>query len=85
MPKQTDSARAEAWALDQLTKSTFFHRKLHEWKLLEIADQLQQIRGENLQWDDLNINEPAWNKVIHRGIRPVIVFAHPEVLLSNFR
>jgi hypothetical protein len=82
MPKRPNSPRAEAWSLDQLAKSAFFHRKLHEWKLLEIADQLQQIRGEELQWSDLKISETAWNRIIHRGIRPVIVFAHPEVLQS---
>jgi len=80
MPKKTNDAHIEAWTLDQLAKSAFFHRKLHEWKLLEIADQIDQVRGENLNWDSLNISEQAWNKVIHRGIKPVVVFAHPFVL-----
>ncbi|MCI0552276.1 MAG: hypothetical protein L0287_15100, partial [Anaerolineae bacterium] len=81
MPKKPNSdAHIEAWTLDQLAKSAFFHRKLHEWKLLEIADQIDQVRGENLNWDNLNISEQAWNKVIHRGIKPVVVFAHPFVL-----
>lgn len=81
MPEKKQ-AHHEAWTLDQLAKSVFFHRKLHEWKLLEIADQLDQVRGEDLEWDDLNISEQAWSKVIHRGIKPVIVFAHPHVLQS---
>lgn len=80
MPKKPSDAHIEAWTLDQLAKSAFFHRKLHEWKLLEIADQIDQVRGENLNWDNLNISEQAWNKVIHRGIKPVVVFAHPFVL-----
>jgi len=81
MPKKPNNdAHIEAWTLDQLAKSAFFHRKLHEWKLLEIADQIDQVRGENLNWDNLNISEQAWNKVIHRGIKPVVVFAHPFVL-----
>lgn len=80
MPKKPNDAHIEAWTLDQLAKSAFFHRKLHEWKLLEIADQIDQVRGENLNWDNLNISEQAWNKVIHRGIKPVVVFAHPFVL-----
>ncbi|MBE2184480.1 MAG: XcyI family restriction endonuclease [Anaerolineae bacterium] len=81
MPKKPNNdAHIEAWTLDQLAKSAFFHRKLHEWKLLEIADQIDQVRGENLSWDNLNISEQAWNKVIHRGIKPVVVFAHPFVL-----
>jgi len=75
-------AHLEAWTLDQLAKSTFFHRKLHEWKLLETASQIDQVHGENLDWHDLNISEQAWRKVIHRGIKPVIVFAHPYVLQS---
>lgn len=77
---QEQQAHYEAWTLDQLAKSVFFHRKLHEWNLLEIADQIDQVRGENLDWDDLDISEQAWSKVIHRGIKPVIVFAHPHVL-----
>jgi hypothetical protein len=81
MPKKPNNdAHIEAWTLDQLAKSAFFHRKLHEWKLLEIADQIDQVRGENLSWDNLNISEQAWNKVIHQGIKPVVVFAHPFVL-----
>jgi hypothetical protein len=70
MPKKPNDAHIEAWTLDQLAKSAFFHRKLHEWK----------VRGENLNWDNLNISEQAWNKVIHQGIKPVVVFAHPFVL-----
>ena len=75
-----EQAHLEAWTLDQLAKSVFFHRKLHEWKLLEIASPIDQVHGENLDWHDLNISEQAWSKVIHRGIKPVIVFAHPYVL-----
>lgn len=73
----------QSWFVDQLAKSVFFHRKLHEWGLLEIAQQIEQIHGEQYNWknlEDLNISESAWNKVIHNGIKPVLVFAHPEVL-----
>lgn len=40
------------------------------------------VRGEDLVWvpQQLGISEKAWTRVIHRGIKPVIVFAHPEVL-----
>jgi hypothetical protein len=78
----------EVWELDQLTKSQLFHAKLHEWGLLEIAYEIEAIRGEQLDWDDkdaLSIAERAWNKVIHRGIKPVRVFAHPAVLTANPR
>ncbi len=77
---ESNQVHVEAWSLDQLAKSIFFHRKLHEWKVLEIADQIDRVRDEELLWDDLNISEKAWSKVIHRGIKPVIVFAHPHVL-----
>ncbi|NJL93971.1 MAG: XcyI family restriction endonuclease [Anaerolineae bacterium] len=81
MPKKhKPKAHVETWTLDQLAKSAFFHRKLHEWKMLEIAEQIDQVQGENLSWDNLNISEKAWKKVIHRGIKPVVVFAHPFVL-----
>ncbi len=74
----------KAWSLDQLTKSEFFHQKLHEWGLLEIAEQIEAIKGETLEWDLdwLGISKRAWDKAVHRGIKPVIVFAHPEVLMS---
>ncbi len=74
----------KAWSLDQLTKSEFFHQKLHEWGLLEIAERIEEIKGETLEWDLdlLGISKRAWDKAIHRGIKPVVVFAHPEVLMS---
>lgn len=77
-----ESVGYKAWYFDQLTKSAFFHQKLHEWRLVETAEQIEQIKGENLVWDksNLKISENAWNKAIHRGIKPVIIFAHPDVL-----
>ena len=80
MSPTPNRANSTAWTLDQLAKSAFFRRKLHEWKLLEVAEMLNQVRGEDLVWTDLTISEQAWNKIIHRGIKPVIVFAHPHVL-----
>jgi hypothetical protein len=75
----------ESWTIDQITKSEFFHQKLHDWGLLEIAYELESIKGEDLEWnlEDLNITTKAWNRVIHRGIKPIRVFAHPEVLQQN--
>jgi hypothetical protein len=72
----------ETWFLDQLTKSEFFHQKLHLWGVLAVADDLQQVKGEELPWnfEHLGITPRAWSKVIHRGIKPVRVFAHPDVL-----
>ena len=77
---QTEKQRA--WALDQLQKSLFFHQRLHEWQLLEVAQQIEGISGESLSWDmpALNISEMAWNRIIRSGIKPIIVFAHPTVL-----
>jgi XcyI restriction endonuclease len=80
----TSSNRREAWLLDQLSKSEFFHQKLHEWGMLDIASQIEEVKGETLPWEcnNLGISQKAWNKVIHCGIKPVIVFAHPQVLRS---
>lgn len=77
-------ASYDAWMVDQLAKSELFHQKLHEWQLIEGANRLEQVRGETLEWnrERLAITEEAWNKVIHRAIKPVIVFAHPDVLTS---
>jgi len=79
---KTDKQRA--WALDQLQKSLFFHQRLHEWGLVDVAKQIEDTSGESLEWDlrHLNISDTAWNRIIHSGIKPIIVFAHPAVLLS---
>jgi hypothetical protein len=78
-----DSKRdLKTWSLDQFTKSEFFHQKLHEWGLLTIAAKIEKTKGETFDWDlnSLGISEEAWKKVIHRGIKPVIVFASPVTL-----
>ncbi len=76
--------KREAWLIDQLTKSEFFHQKLHEYGLIEVAYAIEEVRGEKLNWDleDLGISHQAWGKVIHRGIKPVRVFAHPHLLTT---
>lgn len=81
------TGKKRSWTVDQLAKSEFFHQKLHEWELMETAHQIDQIKGETLRWDkaELEISEKAWDKVIHRGIKPVIVFAHPEILVRVSR
>lgn len=81
------SEQRQSWLFDQLTKSEFFHQKLHEYGLLDVADTIERIQGEELQWvlEDLEISQVAWSKVIHRGIKPVRVFAHPTVLQKVHR
>ncbi|MBC7265334.1 MAG: XcyI family restriction endonuclease [Chloroflexi bacterium] len=81
-PDKDASENYKVWSLDQLTKSEFFHQRLHEWGLLTVAAEVEQTKGETLDWDLdlLGISKRAWNRVIHGGIRPVIVFAHPFVL-----
>lgn len=78
----SDDASHQTWFFDQLAKSQFFHQKLHEWQMLPIAEAIEAVEGERLSWNkaELGISHSAWNKVIHRGIKPVTVFAHPEVL-----
>lgn len=81
-------SQEQSWLADQLAKSTFFHGRLHAWGLLEIAQQIEQVRGDQLDWDrldQLGISRGAWNKVVHSGIKPVLVFAHPEVLQNIAR
>jgi len=81
------TSKKRSWSIDQLAKSEFFHQKLHEWELMEVAEQIDEIKGESLNWDRnrLEISDKAWNKVIHRGIKPIIVFAHPDVLMNVSR
>ena len=78
------NSKKDTWFIDQIAKSELFYQKLHEWKMLEIAEKIEQIKGERLNWSskELGISKNAWNKVIHRGIKPVIVFAHPQVLID---
>jgi hypothetical protein len=89
LPKSTQ--KQKAWQADQVNKSHFFHQKLHEWGLLDVQDAIDQVSGDELTWHTLEerttlgISENAWNKVIHQGIKPVTVFAHPSVLMSLAR
>ncbi len=72
-----------SWLIDQMTKSSFFHHKLHEWQLVEIAERIEALDGAQYDWDDkdnLGIHLDAWNRAIHQGIKPVTVFAYPSVL-----
>ncbi len=80
----TSPGKSRAWSLDQLAKSEFFHQKLHLWGLLEVADKIEQVKGETLAWNlgGLGISRKAWDKIIHRGIKPVTVFVHPEILTT---
>ncbi len=80
--KSPAADHSKAWLLDQLTKSEFFHQKLHEWGLLAVASAIEKAKGEQFKWDisALDISKRAWEKVIHRGIKPVAVFAHPVIL-----
>ncbi|MCB8951239.1 MAG: XcyI family restriction endonuclease [Ardenticatenales bacterium] len=80
-------SKKRSWSIDQLAKSEFFHQKLHEWELLEAAEKIEDIKGESLNWNRsrLAISDKAWNKVIHRGIKPITVFAHPDVLVNVSR
>lgn len=77
---KTDKQRR--WALDQLQKSQFFHQRLHDWELIQVARRIDTISGASLDWEleHLNISDSAWNRIIHSGIKPVTVFAHPGVL-----
>lgn len=81
-PSENRSGDYKVWSLDQLTKSEFFHQKLHEWGMLIVAAEIEKIKGETLDWDLalLGISKQAWDRIIHRGIKPIIVFAHPFIL-----
>lgn len=50
--------------------------------MLETAKQIEQVRGETLKWNikELDISSKAWDRIVHRGIKPVLVFAHPKIL-----
>ncbi len=74
--------KTQTWLVDQLAKSEFFHQKVHLWGLLTVADELERVRGDELEWnmDALGITPAAWNRVIHQGIQPIRVFAHPTIL-----
>jgi hypothetical protein len=85
------SDKQKRWQLDQIARSHYFHARLHEWGLLEIQDEIDKVEGDRLAWNapderiELGISEVAWNKIIHQGIKPVRIFAHPTVLISQPR
>ncbi|HNB52312.1 MAG TPA: XcyI family restriction endonuclease [Anaerolineales bacterium] len=60
---------------------------MKEWGLREVADQIETFDGEVLAWDLglLGISEKAWNRTHHRGIKPILVFAHPAILQTISR
>lgn len=59
-PKGLSDAK-QAWAVDQLAKSEFFHQKLHEWGMLEVANLIDQVKSEDLAWevDQIGLTSPA--------------------------
>lgn len=77
--------KERAWERDQLQRALFFHKAFHEYGLIELAERLDQIKGEKYKWDlsNLAISETAWNIAIHRGLKPVLVFCHPDVIMEN--
>mgnify|MGYP000114834720 CR=1 FL=1 len=79
--------KAKKWRMDQLQRALFFHRKFHEYGMIELAEELDQLKGERYEWalEALGISEIAWNIAIHRGIKPVLVFCHPDVIMENPR
>jgi len=77
------SKEQNAWFLDQISKSVFFHQKLHAWEMVVIVARLDNAPASNWDWSlsMLNIKEQAWNKVIHHpDMTPIRVFAHPQAL-----
>ncbi len=80
MTKRSNQANIDAWTLDQLAKSAFFHRKLHEWKLLEVAAQLETVRGEDLVWTDLNIAEQAWQDLSINTDTVTLIFSAQSIV-----
>ncbi len=82
-----NQAKIDIWQADQTTKSEFFRQKLHDYGLLDVAYAIEAVQGENLPWDlsALGITERAWNRVVHRGIKPLRVFAHPDILSTIHR
>jgi len=80
--KSADDARRNQRisSLSHVAKTALFRQRLYDF--LTIATKIDEIEGEKLDWNFglLGISAQAWNKVIHQGIKPVIVFAHPVVL-----
>lgn len=80
-------ANYRAWSADQLAKSQFFREKLHSWEMMQVAETIDAVQGEDLPWElaDFGISQRSWDRVVHRGIKPVTVFAHPTVLQTITR
>ena len=55
--------------------------------MVEVSDAIEAVKGENLEWDLtlLKISQSAWDKIIHRGIKPITIFAHPDIMTTVSR
>ncbi|MEA2076310.1 MAG: hypothetical protein U9O85_11425 [Euryarchaeota archaeon] len=74
----------ESWTIDQITKSEFFHQKLHEWGLLENPKRigyyrkLAMVSQKSMSRVGLSIN-------IHKGGKGLRDFAPKVGKSADFR
>ena len=64
-----------------MTRSAFFMKNYMSGNYSMLLCKLS--RFVEIHWNGSyqnRISEIAWNKVIHSSLKPVIVFAHPEIL-----
>lgn len=76
---------AEAHRINYKLRSTFFLRKLREYKSLSLLNLISSFESveETYDWSslqELNISSVAFNTILHSNISPLRVFCHPKIL-----
>lgn len=72
-------SKAPEAVLYQTQRSEFFTNKINDEFSEDVEQSIFRLPSYTYNWDMdiLHINENAWKKAIHSGVRPSQVFAHP--------
>src|SRR6266487_3162712 len=78
----------EAHKINYKLRSTFFYRKLHEYKTLEFSTTIMQLipHSKHYSWESFNdwgISEVAFNMISKSDLNLIQVFAHPKLLREH--
>ena len=78
----------EAHKINYKLRSTFFYRKLHEYKTLEFPTTITQLipHSKHYSWESFNdwgISEAAFQMITKSDLNIIQVFAHPKLLREH--
>lgn len=78
----------EAHKINYRLRSTFFYRKLHEYKTLEFPSTINQLipHSKNYSWENSSswgISEIGFKMISQSELNMIQVFAHPKLLREH--